>query len=895
MNESVRSTKPMCLVVSMYGVEAYLPAFLQSLDQQVSGLSDVQLIFVDDGSPDASAELVQDWLERTKAPGTLLHKENGGLCSARNLGLEHAAATWVSFPDPDDVLDDHYLAHVLQHVNSADADGADLLAARILRLDDETGAVSDSHPLRAKFAAGSRLVRLEAEPENIHLQAASAFYRLDRIRHADLRFDADVKPNFEDAYFTALYLAAVENPAVDLVAEAHYHYRIRSDNSSLVQSSWGRAEKYTNQLEKGYLRLLRVVHQDLGEVPRWVQNLVLYDLQWYFKKDEAIHAPTAWLSDEQCSDFHRIVEQIMTYVNVDAIEGFDITWLPMALRKGWLAGYKGVNVRPRALPLIRIDDQRRIVQVRYFFSGQTPREKYFADGLRVEPVFAKVRAVRYFRRVLVQERILWLPAVSALRAEIDGRSMPLILGPEPQDRFSIPAERLWTGLCRRKPPEDGPLPPPPPAEPLKRRSRMGALRARIAKSVRRRFRPQRVHLSLDEQRLARAKAPDVRTRYGSAWALMDRDDQAHDNAEHLYRYLMHERRDINAWFVLRRTSPDWDRLEAEGFRLVEFGSEEHDLLLLNSRHLVSSQIDHYVVNPFHGRQLGRRRWRYTFLQHGVTKDDLSRWINGKPISRMITASRDEHQSIVGDGTPYIYTEKEVQLTGFPRHDRLLELATGAEARDLILIVPTWRRSLLGETIGTGNQRMASPGFWESDFIRQWFGLLESEQLHAIAQRHGLRVLFLPHPNLEAFLGERALPEHVELGHYSSDDVQGLLARAAVVVSDYSSLAFEAAYIERPVVHFQFDASTFYDGTHVYQKGTWEYATQGFGPVVEDLPAALSAIESAVQSSGERAPEYLERARSAFPYRDGRCCERVVASIEALSEPLFLFPHRGSGR
>ena len=55
--------------------------------------------------------------------------------------------------------------------------------------------------------------------------------------------------------------------------------------------------------------------------------------------------------------------------------------------------------------------------------------------------------------------------------------------------------------------------------------------------------------------------------------------------------------DVNAWFVLRRESADWDRLAAEGFRLVPFGSPEHVQLLLNTDHLISSQVDHYIVRP----------------------------------------------------------------------------------------------------------------------------------------------------------------------------------------------------------------------------------------------------------------------------------------------------------
>ncbi|WP_284328522.1 hypothetical protein [Demequina litorisediminis] len=72
-----------------------------------------------------------------------------------------------------------------------------------------------------------------------------------------------------------------------------------------------------------------------------------------------------------------------------------------------------------------------------------------------------------------------------------------------------------------------------------------------------------------------ARRSPVGARYRDAWVLCDRDVQAHDNAEHLYRYLAAERPDINAWFALSRRSPDYARLKREGFRLLDYGSWRH--------------------------------------------------------------------------------------------------------------------------------------------------------------------------------------------------------------------------------------------------------------------------------------------------------------------------------
>ena len=84
--------------------------------------------------------------------------------------------------------------------------------------------------------------------------------------------------------------------------------------------------------------------------------------------------------------------------------------------------------------------------------------------------------------------------------------------------------------------------------------------------------------------------------YRNAWVFTDRNRLAQDNAEHLYRFVKDNHPEINAWFVVDRDTKDWPRLDREGFRLVEYGTPEHLLLMLNCVELISSQIDDDVVN-----------------------------------------------------------------------------------------------------------------------------------------------------------------------------------------------------------------------------------------------------------------------------------------------------------
>jgi CDP-glycerol glycerophosphotransferase (TagB/SpsB family) len=100
----------------------------------------------------------------------------------------------------------------------------------------------------------------------------------------------------------------------------------------------------------------------------------------------------------------------------------------------------------------------------------------------------------------------------------------------------------------------------------------------------------------------------------------------------------------------------------------------------------------------------------------------------------------------------------------------------------------------------------------------------------------------------------------------------------VLVTDYSSMAFNAAYIERPVVYFQFDRDRVLSGAHLGRRGYFDYQLHGYGPVADTLDEAVRAVVETVDHGPAPAPEYLDRINAAFPERDGNCTQRTFQAI-----------------
>ncbi len=89
------------IVIPMYGVAKYLRTCLDSVQNQT--FTDWQAICVDDGGPDNSGAIAQEYAARDKR-FVVIHKENGGLSDARNVGLKHATGEYVMFLDSDDFI-----------------------------------------------------------------------------------------------------------------------------------------------------------------------------------------------------------------------------------------------------------------------------------------------------------------------------------------------------------------------------------------------------------------------------------------------------------------------------------------------------------------------------------------------------------------------------------------------------------------------------------------------------------------------------------------------------------------------------------------------------------------------------------------------------------------------
>ena len=99
-------TPKISIIVPVYKAEKYLHRCVDSILAQT--FTDFELLLVDDGSPDESGKICDEYADKDRRV-RVFHKENGGVSSARNQGIEHALGEWLYFVDSDDMLFDYTL------------------------------------------------------------------------------------------------------------------------------------------------------------------------------------------------------------------------------------------------------------------------------------------------------------------------------------------------------------------------------------------------------------------------------------------------------------------------------------------------------------------------------------------------------------------------------------------------------------------------------------------------------------------------------------------------------------------------------------------------------------------------------------------------------------------
>lgn len=228
-------TPKVSIVVPCWGVEKYLDRCVESLVNQT--LKDIEIILVDDESPDRVPEMCDDWAKKDSRI-KVIHKKNGGLGMACNSGLEAANGEYVAFCDSDDWVDDNTYDTMYQNAIASDVD----LVMTSFKYVDLEGRLLSKPSLSyisrlycdteiKEMMKGMIASSPSCSKERLfHASAKVTLYKNSIIKNNSLQFVSERIVPSEDLVFNLDYLSHCRR--VLTLSEKFYNYRINPKSIS---------------------------------------------------------------------------------------------------------------------------------------------------------------------------------------------------------------------------------------------------------------------------------------------------------------------------------------------------------------------------------------------------------------------------------------------------------------------------------------------------------------------------------------------------------------------------------------------------------------------------------------------------------------------------------------
>lgn len=366
----------------------------------------------------------------------------------------------------------------------------------------------------------------------------------------------------------------------------------------------------------------------------------------------------------------------------------------------------------------------------------------------------------------------------------------------------------------------------------------------------------------------------VKTKYKNSWIICERKNEARDNGYHLYKYIIHNKPGQKVFYVITKNSYDIDKITSISKNIIHFGTISHWIALYSAEALISTHINGYIPNETvykFNSNLFKLRGKKVFLQHGIIKDDLPQLYYDKTkLDLFICGAYPEYKYVKEN---FNYPRGVVKYTGLCRFDNL----KCQKIKRQVLVMPTFRIDFFvhpDEIIS--NQRIEY--FKKSKYYEQYNLLLNDKKLNETLKQQNVTIVFYPHYEMQRYIScfNNSKLSNIYIAKSNEKDIQELLKSSALLVTDFSSVFFDFAYMKKPMIYFQFDYNE-YRNKH-YVEGYFSYKDNGFGPVVFDYENLRSTIIQYITNDFIMEGKYKNRVNCFFKFQDCNNCSRNYNEI-----------------
>ena len=877
------------IIMAIYNTGRYLEDSIGSLVNQTINFNKIQIILVNDGSTDETEEICLSYQKKYPTNVVYIKIEHSGVSKARNTGIKFAEGKYINFLDPDDKWDHRAFEYVLLFFKYYK--NIDFIAGRLKFFE----AKNDYHPLDYKYYT-SRIVNLTKEYSCIHLSASSCFFRNSLIKNKQ-QFEEGVFSG-EDARFVLNLL--MSNPLMGLVKEAIYFYRRRADSSSTVQSQKKNVDFYFETIKTVSYYLINRSKALFSLIIPFIQFYIGYDILF------RIQSPAfKFLDSDNFYNYCSLIEQLLRMIDDKYILEQKILsnkYKLLALSKKYQRDLRYdikfqnrsfiyldnimINLETQKNIIIwrRLDIKNKILHLEgkdnfwmprdtYSYSCKLGNKTFFPqykeysnyDFITMYGIIEKGRIIIFdipLENISNTENIFFYITYMDLYIEIFPSLGWFSHIPPIQDGYYISEDYIIKYIDNR-------------LVLFKYDEKLEFSSENLFCSQLKKTKKDYL-IKVRKQCLNYRKMKKNHKKF-EIWLINDRRNQAGDNGEYFFRYLKIKKPEgIRVYFTIQKNCSDFIRLQNLG-HIIDLNSDKYLDAFLKSDKIISSISNPWVANPFNYEQKYIRdllKFDFIFLQSGIIKDDLSKYLNkfNKGFSLFITSSMREYLSIMNYN--YGYSHNDVVLTGLSRYDNLHKFKDVINKKKILLIIPTWRMSITGSFDLLTYESKYSDIFILTDFFKFYNNLINNQNLSFFMKQNNYKGILCLHPYFSSQWID--FKQNDIFSVMQQCDFQKSLLESSLLITDYSSIFFDFGYLKKPVIYAHFDYQDY--RSNQYNKGYFDYNKDGFGPVCKDIQCLIDHIIDEIKTNCTLKKKYLRRINKFFQFSDENNSERIYRKI-----------------
>lgn len=359
------------------------------------------------------------------------------------------------------------------------------------------------------------------------------------------------------------------------------------------------------------------------------------------------------------------------------------------------------------------------------------------------------------------------------------------------------------------------------------------------------------------------------------WLMLDKLYKGGDSCEYLYRYSAKLDDGVTRYYLINKDTSDYKKLVRDGYKPLVPNTLKHKLVFLNADLVLITNSHLFPFNGFTKDKSKFFRGLCNFssmcLQHGLSVQKCAmaqrRIIDNT--TGYFLASKYEYENLSKHA--YGYAGFDIlKLTGIGRYDGLI-----SHDKKQILLSPTWRMyNALPVTTSEGEQRGYNPEFKYTTYYKVYNNLINHERLIRSAKANGYKIKFLLHPILSSQAEDFTPSPEVEVIPSVGDlSYEKILTESSLMVTDYSGVQFDFAYMRKPIVYFHPEELPAH-----YEDGIFFYDTMGFGEICTKTEELVDLLCEYMDNSCRMKQKYVDRADDFFAFNDHNNCSRIYKEI-----------------